>query len=199
MGFYEYLPPSYHATGRREPVARRPQRLRRDRRRHARGHPATCCSPASRGSSTSAAGRPTGRSWSSRPSTSRSRPASTSRRARRRWNGSCNMLLQHARNHRPAGVLHDAGRGPRLHRLRRRALQRRPLSGSTSPACPAARSAPGSTSRSTATSRWRPPSRSPARDGPPGRRPAAAWARCRSGRSTASSTTSSTRRAASNR
>ena len=44
-------------------------------------------------------------------------------------NGSCNMFLQHERDHASARLLHDPRRGPRLPRLRTDALQHRPRPG----------------------------------------------------------------------
>ena len=116
------------------------------------------------------------------------------------FGGSCNMQVQHDRGNASTGLLHDAGRGPRLHRLRGRPLQRRPGAGVRHRAVVRRLrdlGVPREVRRR--PSRSRPRSRSPVMDDPATGRTTARSVRHRSGRSPAFSTTRSTRRAASSR
>ena len=126
MGFYEYLPPSYHATARRARCS----------------WPSTATAKAVTGSA-GAAAEPAEhrhpavhqhRRLADRPAARRARHAALRAAARLRLllvrRPAVGRVVQHAGparpRQRPARVLHHARRGPRLHRLRRRPLQRRP-------------------------------------------------------------------------
>ena len=129
MGYQEYLPPSYTAAGAKSPLLialngygetgdGTPEAI--DRLLFA-GIPRFI----------DVGGWPTDRPFVVlSPAARRGRAGLRLRPVRRRRVG---RLVQHAAparpRQRPAGVLHDARRGPRLHRLRGRPLQRRPRPG----------------------------------------------------------------------
>ena len=139
-----------HGDRRAEPAAPVLPRLRRDGRRHARGD-----REARLGGHPEVHQR---RRLADRPTVRRPCPAARRGSAglrllvvRRR---TVRRLVQHAGPARPREratcLLHDAGRGPRLHRLRGAPTTTSTRRGCTSPACRAARSASGSTWGSTA-------------------------------------------------
>ena len=174
-----------------EPAAPRLQRLRRERRRlgGAAAEPPEHRHPAVHQH----------RRLADRPAARRARHAALRGAARLRLlvvrRPAVGRLVQHAASSTTA-AMRSRRSAPRPTRSTTSSATPSPTTTSTrsactSPGCRAARTASGSTSRSTTPRcRWPPPCRSPAMPGPHGRRATAASGRRRSGRSTASSTTS---------